>query len=414
MYCDGGILYCDVGAVSCEGGGGDGHRFMLRSNVEIVCLVSAGCVLTHVHIHLCRPRDGCSMKVGCFFMMDAASAVLGCQINVHLATCSVPFAHHQPPRCDYVLHVGLLQLGGPDAPDFGHYVASIPNKAESAFQHDKATKAAAQALVDLHGSRSVDVTMCKGPGDLPPYTPDLPASFEFLRSNTNLMFKNRRVPLPPPSPDVPLQVLAGSVVKDGDKALHLTCKHELRAPGNERKSVVLYSECCMAPRGDICECCVLPDRHFQEISCTAHVQLVLNKVKGVTDSRKQEMKADITLAVADTASSAGSAVSQRLMLKKWRHELKCGDAADAVERYFKQVGALCTRVLANEDWQSGKPTSNNASKRCVLHEYVCHARRCGWMTVWFQNTECCYVAQRSRTTRSLTRISHSAHRPKRI
>ena len=176
-------------------------------------------------------------------MLEAASAVLQCTIVVHLATKSLEFSHHPPSKHPHVLHVGLLHVGDRARPYLQHYVASYANQAVMHVHprdHDinpltttPNTKQAALALVDLKGTRhDVKVTMCKGPGDLDPYTPELPPAFELLRRNTNLMFTNRKNPLPPPSPTAPLRVHASGVVKDGDRALDIASKSELTAPGN--------------------------------------------------------------------------------------------------------------------------------------------------------------------------------------
>lgn len=98
---------------------------------------------------------------------------------------------------------------------------------------------------------------------------------------------------------------------------------------------------------------------------------MVHKVSGASKNLKKAMVADITLAVSDTAAPAGSAVSQRLMLKKWRSELKCEAAADALQTYFQNVGGLCTRVEANWAWQWGCPTHNNASECSACRACMC-------------------------------------------
>ena len=191
----------------------------------------------HLH-HDRRARPGQRMKVGCGYMMHAASAVMGCTICVHAPTHTQEYAVRQ--EHDYVLHVGFLPLGqGTKNPDHGHYVASTP--LSDSASHDRVSdlapvctgdhainaaasvsgvpgdndvmsdRAAASTLLNLQAQASWLDGMSRCAGDLHAHTAELPPAFHRLRGNDKLRFdgKRRHMLQPPASGHVTMRQIRG-------------------------------------------------------------------------------------------------------------------------------------------------------------------------------------------------------------
>ena len=98
-----------------------------------------------------------------------------------------------------------------------------------------------------------------------------------------------------------------------------------------------------------------------EIGCTAHVDMEIHK-KGRSADTKVKMRADLASAIEDTASVQGVSVSVTLMLLKWRSTYGEDRVADDMEKYLREIGGLCARVVANQKSRWGCPTTNNGSE----------------------------------------------------